>query len=205
MSEVITGAIQPRQTLTGTLYPRGNDGYTPVKGVDYFTEAEKQEIAEQAAAMVEVPEGSGGGVTEEQIATAVEAYMAENPNLMIVSGGGTATQSSTEIYNHVMGGGDAIFVLDGEVYQLDVVDAELARFVRITGSNSSVGVEYIFVRADKTVTAKSYSQTTPTALPNPHALTINGTSYDGSEAVDLTNQVNALIDTRLGVIENGTY
>ena len=25
------------------------DGYTPVKGIDYFTEAEKQEIAEQAS------------------------------------------------------------------------------------------------------------------------------------------------------------
>lgn len=34
----------------------GADGYTPVKGVDYFTEADKQEIAEQAAQLVEVPE-----------------------------------------------------------------------------------------------------------------------------------------------------
>ncbi len=32
----------------------GADGYTPVKGVDYFTEADKQEIAEQAAQMVDV-------------------------------------------------------------------------------------------------------------------------------------------------------
>lgn len=39
----------------------GEDGYTPVKGVDYFTPEEVQEIAEQAAEMVEVPEG--GGVT----------------------------------------------------------------------------------------------------------------------------------------------
>lgn len=34
----------------------GADGYTPVKGVDYFTETDKQEIAEQAAQLVEVPE-----------------------------------------------------------------------------------------------------------------------------------------------------
>lgn len=56
----------------------GKDGYTPVKGVDYFdgkdgkngengedyvlTEADKQEIAEQAAELVEIPEGSGGGI-----------------------------------------------------------------------------------------------------------------------------------------------
>lgn len=39
----------------------GTDGYTPVKGVDYFTPEEVQGIAEQAAGMVDVPEG--GGVT----------------------------------------------------------------------------------------------------------------------------------------------
>ena len=33
----------------------GADGYTPVKGTDYFTEADKQEIAEVASALVEVP------------------------------------------------------------------------------------------------------------------------------------------------------
>lgn len=35
----------------------GKDGYTPVKGEDYFTPEEIQEIAEQAAQMVEVPTG----------------------------------------------------------------------------------------------------------------------------------------------------
>ena len=33
----------------------GADGYTPVKGTDYFTEADKQEIAEQAAGLVSIP------------------------------------------------------------------------------------------------------------------------------------------------------
>lgn len=39
----------------------GQDGKTPEKGVDYFTEADKQEIAEQAAQLVDVPEGGSGG------------------------------------------------------------------------------------------------------------------------------------------------
>jgi hypothetical protein len=39
----------------------GKDGVTPVKGVDYFTPDEVQEIAEQAAGMVEVPESGGSG------------------------------------------------------------------------------------------------------------------------------------------------
>ncbi len=37
----------------------GADGYTPVKGTDYFTPADVQEIAEQAAEMVDVPTGGG--------------------------------------------------------------------------------------------------------------------------------------------------
>lgn len=56
---------------------KGEPGKTPEKGKDYFTDAEKQEIAEQAAEMVEIPEG--GTVTPEQIASAVEDYMAEHP------------------------------------------------------------------------------------------------------------------------------
>lgn len=42
-----------------------SDGKTPVKGVDYFTEAEIQDVAEQAAALV--PGGSGGGLKWELI------------------------------------------------------------------------------------------------------------------------------------------
>lgn len=40
----------------------GADGITPVKGIDYFTEQDVEEIAERAAEMVDVPEG-GSGVT----------------------------------------------------------------------------------------------------------------------------------------------
>jgi hypothetical protein len=56
----------------------GADGQPGANGKDYvLTEADKQEIAQEAAGMVEVPEG--GTVTDEQIASAVEDYMAENP------------------------------------------------------------------------------------------------------------------------------
>lgn len=36
-------------------------------------------------------------------------------------------------------------------------------------------------------------------------LTINGVTYDGAEATDMTDAVKSLIETELGVIENGTY
>ena len=38
--------------------PKGTDGQTPVKGTDYFTAADKQEIAQQAATLVDIPSGS---------------------------------------------------------------------------------------------------------------------------------------------------
>lgn len=68
-----SGAFDGKDGYTpvkGVDYFDGQPGYTPKKGVDYFdgedgkdyvlTEADKTEIAEQAAGLVEVPEGSGG-------------------------------------------------------------------------------------------------------------------------------------------------
>lgn len=40
--------------LTGPQGPQGPEGKTPVKGTDYFTQADKQEIAEDAAALVDL-------------------------------------------------------------------------------------------------------------------------------------------------------
>ena len=55
----------------------------------------------------------------------------------------------------------------------------------------------------------------PTALPNPNAITFTGAvtgSYDGSTTVSVEipstvtdDHINSLIDTKLGVIENGAY
>ena len=55
----------------------------------------------------------------------------------------------------------------------------------------------------------------PSALPNPNALTFTGGvtgSYDGSNPVSVNipsavtdDHINSLIDTKLGVIENGSY
>ena len=48
----------------GETGPAGADGKTPVKGTDYFTEADKQEIARAAAELVEVPEGFSGSYND---------------------------------------------------------------------------------------------------------------------------------------------
>ena len=49
---------------TGAQGPKGADGKTPVKGTDYFTTADKQEIAQQAASMVDIPSGSWNDLTD---------------------------------------------------------------------------------------------------------------------------------------------
>lgn len=51
---------------------RGQDGKTPAKGVDYFTPEEIQEIAEQAAGMVDIPEGGGGGISRDEVQTMID-------------------------------------------------------------------------------------------------------------------------------------
>ena len=53
---VLQGAqgIQGEPGVPGIQGPAGKDGKTPVKGTDYFTQADKQEIAEDAAALVDL-------------------------------------------------------------------------------------------------------------------------------------------------------
>ena len=50
---------------------KGKDGHTPIKGEDYFTEADKQEIAEQASKLVDIP-SIDGLATEEYVNEAIE-------------------------------------------------------------------------------------------------------------------------------------
>lgn len=57
----------------------GQDGKTPVKFVDYFTPDEIEDVARQAAGMVEVPEGGGG---ESSWETIFSGNIPENVNMI---------------------------------------------------------------------------------------------------------------------------
>lgn len=48
---------KPNGEVVEVLAIKGKDGYTPVKGVDYFTEADKQEIVERVLASMPSAEG----------------------------------------------------------------------------------------------------------------------------------------------------
>ena len=76
-------------------------------------------------------------------------------------------------------------------------------------SNNSWGVMFT------TLAEESNIPVIPTVLPNPNAITFTGAvtgSYDGSAAMTVNipsavtdDHINSLIDTKLGVIENGSY
>lgn len=71
------------------------DGKTPVKGVDYFTPAEIQDIAEQAAAMVEVPDSSQS--------VDLSSYARKTPEIV-----GTAVAEKAIAFSNLMHGTDEI-------------------------------------------------------------------------------------------------
>ena len=52
--------IDGKDGVNGKDGKDGVDGRTPVKGVDYYTEADKQEIISEVLDQIEIPEGSGG-------------------------------------------------------------------------------------------------------------------------------------------------
>lgn len=51
---VNNGALQGAKGETGPQGPAGANGYTPIKGTDYFTAADIDEVAEAAASMVDM-------------------------------------------------------------------------------------------------------------------------------------------------------
>lgn len=121
----------------------GADGYTPQKNVDYFdgkdgddyvlTEADKQEIAEQAAGMVEVP--------KVDIPTTLP-----NPNALTFTGAATGTYdgSAPLTVNIPEGGGGGEWKLLGSADNLeaDVYGIEIETDVK--GNAFSVNELYIY-------------------------------------------------------------
>ena len=83
VTQTDTGAVIYITDKSGTTTATISNGKTPQKGVDYFTEAEKQEITEQAAALVDVPEGGGSGSSCD--AFQMEITLEEAANAMTVT------------------------------------------------------------------------------------------------------------------------
>ena len=74
------GAAGPQgpQGETGPQGPAGADGHTPVKGTDYFTAADKAELASAAAALVPVPDSE----VYQTLYVGTGTYGSANPNTL---------------------------------------------------------------------------------------------------------------------------
>ena len=131
----------------------GEDGYTPVKGVDYFdgekgdpgddyvlTESDKNEIAEIAAEMVDVPESGGGGiaVTGATVGQTVKISAVDENGVPTAwepvdfpSGGGE-NEWETKTYDF---SAESVVAVKFDLPRADITEALLV--ITATGSNSS--------------------------------------------------------------------
>lgn len=95
------------------------------------------------------------------------------------------------------GNGDVVQEFNTTVYSLPVLEG-LETTEAVVQQNADI-IEYLMnlIEASGVVDPENYYTKTevdaliPTHLPNPETLTINGTAYDGSEAVDLTIEASS--------------
>ena len=90
----------------GETGPQGPAGATPVKGTDYFTEADKQELAAAAAAQVSVPVSSVDGQTG---AVSLAGTYATPADLTARLNRSTDVHAADTAYTTYMARGEALF------------------------------------------------------------------------------------------------
>ena len=141
--------------------------------------------------------------------------------------GTTGTLTPTQVYNAVSAGIPVKVQYTDSTYGVSSFTAfNVSESMNVIASNSIINYNDACLLAvlygDKSrngwlyeVTPLAKSSDIPLYLPNPYALTFTGAvtgSYNGSAAVTVNipsavtdDHINSLIDTKLGVIENGSY
>ena len=94
------------QGPVGATGPQGPAGAAPVKGTDYFTEADKQELAAAAAAQVSVPVSSVDGQTG---AVSLAGTYATPADLTARLNRSTDVHAADTAYTTYMARGEALF------------------------------------------------------------------------------------------------
>lgn len=181
LSEAVNDALTQAKASGEFKGEPGVPGKTPEKGKDYFTDADKQEIAEQAAQLVEIPEG--GNVELDTTLTA----------------SGKAADAKAV--------GDA---LNGK---LSKSGGTMAGKIVFPTGDQNVGFansEDMKIFGYGTVDGTVHMRMGDTQYP--FQIRGNGerVKYNDSEIalmgdIPTDDHINGLINTALGVIENGTY
>ena len=218
----------------GNVNIAGSGGYTPVKGVDYFTPEEVQEIAEQAAELVDVPSGETGGVsswndlTDKPFGEDGEATTNDLIDLASTNQKNNLNGDYSVNYFMLSGTLQNSILEVGKEYTVNInghVYTDTARdYSELMGGAGAVGIGQV-----EDFVADEYEKVTYTVLAAPQgdgylfsavyrsaeAELIEFTvSTQGIKTLDekyiphtiaRTADVQTMIDTALGVIENGTY
>ena len=141
--------------------------------------------------------------------------------------GTTDELTPTQVYNAVSAGIPVKVQYLDSTYGLSSFTAfNVSESMNVIASNAILNYQNAYLRAVRDgnksnngwfyeVTPLAKPSDIPTALPNPNALTFTGAvtgSYNGSAPLSVNipsavtdDHINSLIDTKLGVIENGSY
>ena len=132
----------------------------------------------------------------------------------------SADKTYSDIWNAILAGISVLVVYDVAVIPLIGIAGSLffGTFQCNSGDDGNGAVIFtliIEITENNEVNDLTYQIDIPKTLPNPKALTFTGAvtgSYDGSAPLSVKipstvtdDHINSLIDTKLGVIENGSY
>ena len=142
--------------------------------------------------------GDRVGPTDEQIQEAINTWLDENGDSIIP----TVPTKTSQLTN------DSGFLTSAPVTSVNgqtgavnitipTVPTKTSQLTNDSGFLTSAPVTSV---NGQTGAVKITIPTVPTALKNPNALIINGTSYDGSAKADITEIVNAMIETKLNAL-----
>ena len=129
--------------------------------------------------------------------------------VITANGDGSASADKTyqEITTAISQGRFVYCLWDGLILPFMIDDGSSLVFIITVPTEGAFVVYYVTIANDDTVDIQ-YEETS--AMPNPNALTVNGVSYTGSNAVDLTENINGMIDQKMlsvkrsGAVGNGT-
>lgn len=216
--------------IKGEKGDKGDEGKTPIKGVDYYTDADKQEIAEQAAELIDIPEG--GGVTSWNDLedrpfgeSTVEQELVASTSITVPS----SQVGTTKLWSALISG----FVpAVGERYTIEATDAMTGKKLSTTAICEKEVSTFLtnYKIGENTDTVYCYGSITSVSVY------VNGTGYGGwrieiykevatiktldekylpdsvvfeidldAKGYQTEEQVTELINNALGVIENARY
>lgn len=113
----------------------------------------------------------------------------------------SASEDFNNIRQYVQLGFPVYVGLDGYIIPPLGISEESIDFALTLAAGDAFVIFVVSIASDDSV---SVDMIETTSLPNPHAITINGTTYDGSEAKDVTDTINGMIDAKLAQIPNAS-